>query len=149
MGRPYPAAARPVNPGGGILVGVAQEDLELVRLAHRHLNDGDVEGLIALCDADFELDMSARTLNPATYRGHDGIRRFYGEVSEVWEEFRWEPQRFVEAGDRVVVLLHSHGRGRGSGLEMSRDVAMVWTVRDGRAASVRFYADQAAALDGA
>ena len=85
----------------------------------------------------------------ATYRGHDGIRRFYGEVSEVWEEFRWEPQRFVDAGDRVVVLLHSHGRGRGSGLEMSRDVAMVWTVRDGRAASVRFYADQAAALDGA
>ena len=90
--------------------------------------------------------MSARVLNPATYRGHDGIRRFYREVSEVWEEFRWEPLRFAEAGERVVALLHSHGRGRGSGLEMARDVAMVWTVRGDRAVSVRFYVDQAEAL---
>ena len=90
--------------------------------------------------------MSARTLNPEIYRGHAGIRRFYGEVSEVWDEFRWEPQRFVEADDRVVVLLHSHGRGKGSGLEMARDAAMVWTVADYRAVSVRFFTDQTEAL---
>jgi uncharacterized protein len=128
---------------------MSQENVELVGLAQERLNEGDIDGLIALCDGDFELDMSARTLNPATYRGHEGIRRFYREVSEVWEEFRWEPLRFFDERDKVVVLLHSHGRGRGSGLEMAREAAMVWTVRERRAVSVRFYTDQAAALEAA
>jgi uncharacterized protein len=128
---------------------MSQQNIEIVGLAHERLNEGDINGLIALCDGDFELDMSARTLNPETYRGHQGIRRFYRDVSEVWEEFRWEPLRFFEADDEVVVLLHSHGRGRGSGLEMARDAAMVWTVREGRAVSVRFYTDQAEALEAA
>lgn len=128
---------------------MSRENLALVARAHRCLNDADIDGLIALCDGDFELDMTARVLNPATYRGHEGIRRFHSEVSEVWEEFRWDPQRFLEAADTVVVLLHSHGRGKGSGLEMARDVAMVWTLRQGRALSVRFYTDQAEALEAA
>jgi uncharacterized protein len=128
---------------------MSRETLEIVGLAHERLNEGDIDGLIAICDGDFELDMSARLLNPETYRGHEGIRRFYREVCEVWEEFRWEPLRFFEAADKVVVLLHSHGRGRGSGLEMARDAAMVWTVREDRAASVRFYIDQTEALEAA
>jgi ketosteroid isomerase-like protein len=125
---------------------MSQQNVEIVGLAHERLNAGDINGVIALCDGDFELGMSARVLNPETYRGHEGIRRFHREVCEVWEEFRWERVRFVEAADKVVVLLHSHGRGRGSGLEMARDAAMVWTVRKDRAVSVRFYIDRAEAL---
>jgi ketosteroid isomerase-like protein len=86
---------------------------------------------------------------PRPIAGTKGIRRFYREVSEVSEEFCWEPLRLVEAADKVVVLLHSHGRGRGSGLEMARDAAMVWTVREDRAVSVRFYIDRAEALQAA
>jgi ketosteroid isomerase-like protein len=70
-------------------------------------------------------------------------------VSEIWEAFRWEPVRFAAAHDKVAVLVHSHGRGRGSGLEMARDAAMVWTVRKGRAVSLRFYVDQVEALEAA
>ena len=126
---------------------MSQENVEIVGLARERLNEGDMNGLIVLCDADFVLDMSARTLNPKTCRGHEGIRRLYREVGEVWEEFRWEPLRFCVAADNVVVRLHSHGRGRGSGLEMARDAAMVWTVREDRAVSVRFYIDQTEALE--
>lgn len=126
---------------------MSEGNVELVRRAHDRLNEGDIESLVSLCDPDFDLDMSARVLNPATYRGHEGLRRFYDEVSEVWEDFRWEPQRLVSKGDKVVVLLHSHGRGRGSGLEMARDAAMLWTVSEGRALSLRFYIDQTEALE--
>jgi ketosteroid isomerase-like protein len=126
---------------------MSQENAEVVRLAHELLNEGDIDGLIALCDDGFELDMSGRTLNPATYHGHEGIRGFYSEVRQVWEEFRWEPLRFFEAADKVVVLLHSHGRGRASGLKMARSAAMIWTVREGRLLSVRFYIDQTEALE--
>ena len=124
-------------------------NVELIRRAYAALNRGDIEAFVSLCDDDFHLDMSERVLNPATYEGHDGIRRFYREVREVWAEFMWEPEQLHATGERVVALLHSHGRGRGSGVEIDRDVAMLWTVRDGRAVAVRFYIDQADALEAA
>jgi uncharacterized protein len=125
---------------------MAQENVELVRRAYAALNAGDVEGLIELCDQDFEIDMEERVFNPATYRGHDGIRRFYGEVREVWAEYRWDPEELIDREDQVVALLHAQGRGRGSGVEIDRRVAMVWTLGGAKALAVRFYVDRAAAL---
>jgi ketosteroid isomerase-like protein len=123
--------------------------VEIVRRAHAALNGGDVDGLVALCDAAFRLDMSDRVLNPAVYEGHDGIRRFYAEVRDVWESYTWEPEELIESGDQVVALLRSSGRGRGSGIELERRTAMVWTVRRNQATALRFFRDPKAALDAA
>lgn len=125
---------------------MAEAGVELVRRAYEALNRGDTEGLIELCDPDFELDMSERVFNPATYRGHDGIRRFYREVREIWEEFHWDPEEFHESGEQVVAHLHSHGRGRGSGLEIDRRIAMVWRIRGGKAIATRLYVDRDEAM---
>jgi ketosteroid isomerase-like protein len=128
---------------------MSDENLKLVNSAYEALNRGDIEAVVNLCEPGFELDMSQRVFNPATYEGHDGIRRFYREVREVWEEFRWEPEELHESGDRVVALLHSSGRGRASGLEIDRHVAMVWTLREGRASALQFYLDPGEALKAA
>jgi len=91
--------------------------------------------------------MSDRVFNPAVYEGHDGIRRFYAEVRDVWETYVWEPEELIEAGENVVALLHSSGRGRGSGVEVERRTAMVWTIDGGRAAAVRFFRDRTRAME--
>ena len=123
--------------------------LEIVRRAHEALNNGDIEGLMAECDPDFRLDMSDRVLNPDVYQGYEGIQRFLADVHEAWETFTWEAEELVESGDRVLSLIRSTGRGRGSGLELDRHAAMLWTVRGERAVSVRFFRDRAAAREAA
>jgi ketosteroid isomerase-like protein len=102
--------------------------------------------MVVLCDVEFRLDMSDRVFNPAVYTGHDGIRRFYAEVRDVWASYIWEPEELMEAGDNVVALLRSIGRGQGSGVEVERRAAMVWTVREGRATALRFFRDRNQAL---
>ena len=109
------------------------ENVEIVRRAHEALNSGDADALVALCDARFRLDMSDRIFNPAVYEGHEGIRRFYSEVRDVWESYVWEAEELIVAGSEVVALVRSTGRGRGSGVEVQRETAMVWSVREGRA----------------
>ena len=98
---------------------------------------------------DLELDMSTRVLNPATYSGLAGFRRLQEEVKEVWEEFRLEPEKLVEAGDRVVALVRAVGRGRQSGLEIDDRVAVTFTFRDGKVARVRADPDRSEALKAA
>ena len=118
----------------------------LVERALAALNAGNIEELVALCDRDFELDMSDRVFNPSTYRGHDGIRQFHAEVLEVWDHYTWQPEHVVCHGDLIVALLRTSGEGRGSGLKVERQTAMIWTVRGDRATSVQFYRDQDRAL---
>ena len=125
------------------------EGLELVQRALAALNAGDIDALVGLCHRDFELDMSDRVYTPATNRGHDGIRQFHSEVLEVWEQYVWEPEEVIDQGNRIVALVRTTGKGRGSGLEIDRQTAMIWTVRGDQALSLRFYRDRERALEAA
>ena len=93
--------------------------------------------------------MSDRVFNPEVYSGHDGIRRFVAEVREVWEAFTWEPTEMKEAGDMVLAIVHSVGRGRGSGLEIDRDSAMLWQIPEETLLALTFYRDVSAARQAA
>jgi ketosteroid isomerase-like protein len=114
---------------------------EVVQKAHEALNVGDLETLVSLCDPAVRLDMSDRVLNPAVYDGHEGIRRFYAEVMEVWESFTWDPTALSEIGELVVVEIHSRGKGRASGLALDRHAAMVWRVGEEKVLSITFFRD--------
>jgi ketosteroid isomerase-like protein len=81
--------------------------------------------------------MSTRVFNPQVYRGLDGMLRLFGELREVWEEWHVIPERFLDGGDRMVVIETVHARGRGSGVEPDNRTAAVWTLRHGRVTSVR------------
>jgi ketosteroid isomerase-like protein len=71
------------------------------------------------------------------------------EDLEAWEERRLDPQRFLHINDLVIVLMHEYRRGKGSGIEVEIDTAVVFTVRHGRVMRVQGYMDQAAALEAA
>src|SRR5262249_58979912 len=114
------------------MTAVSTESFAIVERAHDALNSGDIDTLVGLCDKNFRLDMSDRIFNPAVYRGHDGIRRFYAEVRDVWDVYVWVPEQLVEAGADVVALLRTSGRGRRRGAEVERETAMVWSVPEGR-----------------
>jgi|SRR5215207_6400866 ketosteroid isomerase-like protein len=126
---------------------MSQENVEIVRQAFERLNRGDVDGVIELCDEAFVIDMSERVFNPDVYHGHDGIRRFYEGVVDAWEHYEWNVEDALTAQDAVVAMLHCLGHGRGSGLEIDWRVAWIWTVRDGRATSLRFYRDRDRAVE--
>ena len=128
---------------------MAAGNVETVRRAHEALSAGDIDGLIALCDPSFRLDMSDRVFNPAVYEGYDGIRAFYREVMDVWESFTWEVTDVEEHDGVVVAVLRSTGKARGSGLELDRRSAIVWRLEGGTAMSLTFYRDPGEALTAA
>lgn len=128
---------------------MSQENAETVRRIYERLNRGEVEGVVELCDDDFVMDMSERVFNPDTYSGHDGIRRFYGGVSDAWESYQWNVEETRVTGDTVVAMLHCLAQGRQGGPGVDWRVAWLWKLREGRPVFVRFYRDQADALEAA
>ena len=128
---------------------MSQENVEVVRQVYERLNRGDVEGVVALCDEDFLMDMSERVFNPDTYRGHDGVRRFYDGVMDAWESYHWDVEEAREGDDWVVAMLRCQGQSREAGPGVDWRVAWFWRLRQGKAVFVRFYRQRADALEAA
>src|SRR5271167_2364124 len=91
--------------------------------------DDLMQRLTNLVATDAQIDMSRRVFNPDVYCGQAGLRRLLQEIRAVWDQFRVTPVRFVDAGDRVVVIETIRGRGRASGVEVEHRSASIWTVR--------------------
>jgi ketosteroid isomerase-like protein len=73
---------------------------------------------------------------------------FETEDDEVWDEHRIEPQEFIDAGDRVVVLQREYQRSK-SGVETVIDTAGILDLRDGRVVRMQGYMNPADALEAA
>ena len=83
----------------------------------------------------------------SSYRGPDGLRRWFGQMDEIWSDFRFEPERFFDVGERVVVFVRVSGAAKGSGPALAISTAHVLTLRDGRVTRTEIFLDRAEALD--
>jgi uncharacterized protein len=125
---------------------MSQANVEIVRQALDAYTQRDVEALRALADPDMELDWSAsRAWLAGVYRGIDEALRFYAGYFEAFEEIVIEPDRFIDAGDSVVVPNIAHQRGR-DGIEVSARSTLVITVRNRKLIRVCLYQETGEAL---
>jgi ketosteroid isomerase-like protein len=126
---------------------VSQENVEVVRRFHERWIRGDWAGLAELVDPCIEQHGAVGGIEQGRLlQGLDEIRRDWEAVEKQWDVHRVEPLKFIDAGDRVVVLLHEYQHGKKSGIELSVDTAVVADLRAGSIVRIQGYMDQARAL---
>jgi ketosteroid isomerase-like protein len=120
---------------------VASTNLEIVERGFEAFNKNGVEGVLPFIHPDFEATTPPELASePDTYRGHDGIRRWFSSFDEVMDEIRWDAHRFREVDGRVLVEFTLRARGKTTGLDFGQDAVMVWELREGQAIRVSLYA---------
>ena len=119
---------------------MAAGNLENIERVFEAFNEGGVDGVLPYIHPDFEVTTPPELASePDTYRGHEGVRRWFDSFDEVMDGIRWDARGFREIEGRVVVEFTLHARGKTSGLEFGQDAVMVWELRDGKAISVSLY----------
>ena len=109
-----------------------EANVELVRQGFESLRKDGVEGLLPFIHPDFEVTTPPELVaEPDTYRGPEGIRRYFESFYEAMDEVSFEPEKFVAVGELVVVKLVLRARGRTTGIETEQSSAGVWELRDG------------------
>jgi uncharacterized protein len=129
---------------------MSQENVEIVRRLSELLERRDWQGMTDLVDPDVEQYGTVGGLEEGKIlRGLSQISQaFDTEDDEVWDEHRIEPQEFIDAGDRVVVLQREYQRSK-SGVELVIDTASILDLRDGRIVRIQPYMNPAEALEAA
>jgi ketosteroid isomerase-like protein len=98
---------------------VAAPDREgTLRDAIDAVNRGELESAIELFHPDAEWRSPEEWLEREVYRGYDGIR----EIGKLWldnfDDYRWDVERMVTAGDTTVVLARQRGRSKEHGVPL-------------------------------
>jgi len=105
---------------------------------------GDIEGALAKCSDDVDYFVSA----PIDLFPHLGARRGKHEVRTMWQtirhrysELRHEVRSIVAEGERVAVDMRVFIRKRDNGRMLQFDVAIFFTLRDGKLTRAREIVD--------
>ena len=122
---------------------MAQENVELVREIITAVPDWHEVSALLHPDARFD---QTRIPDGGVYEGREACGRFFERWFGTWDEIRLTPERFIEDGDRVLALMTIEGRGKGSGVPVVIRSADLFTIRDGKIASLVGYPDRAEAL---
>ncbi|HXN67449.1 MAG TPA: nuclear transport factor 2 family protein [Bradyrhizobium sp.] len=101
---------------------------------------GDIEGALARCTDDIDYLASA----PIDILPHLGHRRGKAEVREMWRtvhsrysSMRYELPVIVAEGDKVATHLRAFFKKRSNDRVIQFDIAVFFTLRDGRIAQIR------------
>jgi len=128
---------------------MSQENIELMRTGYEAAARGDIASVLELMDPEVEVHDRPEAPDAATYRGHEGVMAAFSINFETFDDFSFVPERFFDAGEKIVVVLEIIGRGKSSGVPVEERIAHLWTLRDGRAVELRVFSDPGDAFDAA
>jgi ketosteroid isomerase-like protein len=79
---------------------MSQENVELVRRAFDAYEREGLDGLMCYLDPQVEWITTDAFLEAATYRGHEGVRRYLGAVIDEFDELRNTPENSSTRANR-------------------------------------------------
>jgi ketosteroid isomerase-like protein len=121
--------------------------MRLVRGIIAALNRGDIDGMLARMDPDFEWTPLEASPIARVYRGHEQVRGYVEDWLGTFADVRLELEEHpAEVADHVVAVVRGHGRGRVSGLRLDNRFCQVWRLRAGTAVGMQEYATREQAL---
>jgi ketosteroid isomerase-like protein len=123
-----------------------QDNVGIVQQAYRNYMDGNLQGVLDLCDDNVEWELPEMEGVPFSgkRRGRDQVEQFFNQLAGAQEALQFEPREFIAQGDKVVTLGHYVWSVRDTDRNFEADWVHVFTVRNGKVAQFKEYTDTAA-----
>lgn len=123
--------------------------MEVVRRSWEAFNRGGLDAIEEFWHPDIEWRAAEGEVDDiGVFRGRDGMRRYYGDWLDTFDDWQVEVAEVVFHEDEcVVAVVRSSARGRASGVRTHGRYAIVYTVRGGQIVSGREYGTTDQALE--
>ncbi len=113
---------------------MSASDVELVESTFRKLSERGVDYVAEDFHPDFEFTTPPQLASePGTYRGTEGVQRWFDSFYEAMDQVAVVPTEIVDAGPgKVALAIQLQTRGRSTGLELTQDAALLALVDNGK-----------------
>jgi ketosteroid isomerase-like protein len=104
---------------------------EILRGAYEAFGRGDIDAILRFVHPEFQVAVPPElSAEPDTYRGHDGIRRYFESFADAMDDIHFDPQRFWETPQYLVADVRMSAKGRLTSIRVEQHFAQVWVLRD-------------------
>ena len=121
-------------------------ETKALRKAYAAFNRNDSAATVEALHPQVEWTEPPEFPGGGTYHGHEGVKTYLSQSRARWAEGRSEPERFIVAGDRIIVFVHVRARLKDSRQWHEARLADVFTFRNGKVIQMRAFADRQQAL---
>jgi len=108
------------------------ERVDIASRGFEAFNRGELDALGELLHDDVVAVVPDSMANSGVYHGREGFARMLTHWVEPWAQLRVDVLELIEEGDAVLAPVVQHGRGRGSGVEISMRVVFLLRFRGDR-----------------
>jgi ketosteroid isomerase-like protein len=120
---------------------------ETIFAAYEAWSRRDVDALIDVVHPDaVARPILGANIGVSVYRGREGLRDWFRDLHQEWETFQTRVTRIDERGDRAVLTIDIHARGRASGVVIDGDLYHLVELRDGMILRLEAFRDKHAAM---
>lgn len=128
--------------------GVSQENVDIVMRVFAAFGRRDNDAVFDAYEPDIEWNMEGYEGWPdaSSYHGIAGVKAFFRDWLRDFDDYGTAALDPLDLGDRVLITVYDRARGKGSGVQIERHHAQVWTFRETRVARIEVFHSRAAAL---
>jgi ketosteroid isomerase-like protein len=129
---------------------MSRQNVEFLRRGYEALHRGDLETFNALPRERLGPEFVFHSVwDGRVFKGFEGTQEWIADTREVWENYEQKVEEIVDLGEDVLVVVRIAGRGGGSGVPVSQELAVVWTFEGDKAVRARSFRSRAEALEAA
>ena len=126
---------------------VSRENVEIVRFAYeQYQSNGEFLDEFMAPDMVWDMSHYPGWVERTTYEGVEGGKELVADWTEMWDLWQYELDGFVDAGEKVVVMLVQRSQSTITKVPVTLCIAQVYTMRDGKAVRMDAYATPGDAL---
>jgi ketosteroid isomerase-like protein len=119
---------------------------DMIERALGFVDDGDIAALTEFLDPGIEWHPPAQGTLDEVYRGYDGVRQLFSDLTDAWDNFEHSEVEFVDGGDAIVVISRLKLHAQASDMVVDEHWAYAVRLIDGRIGWVQMYTDPEQAL---
>ncbi len=117
-------------------------NVNLIKNLYQAFAAGDIPAVLQSFDENIEWTEAEGFPYGGTYRGGEAILdNVFMKLATEWNDFKAEPDEFLDAGERIVALGNYSGSYKATGKSMNAPFAHVWTLEDGKIVKFVQYTD--------
>ena len=123
--------------------------MELARERYLQVNERGFAAVADFLAPEFTMD-SPQGVEASQAHDEAGLQKWFEKMEEVWERLAFDPTEISALdAERVISVVHTSGRAKGSGIEIDQELTHLWTLRDGKAVRLETYSTKREALEAA
>ena len=128
---------------------MSERNIEIVREGYEHFNRTGSPPFHILDERVVLRESEAAIVGGEVFEGHEGVRAALGQLSDAFDDLRFDVERVFDSGDTVVCFVKLTGKGSASEVPVEIQFAHLLKLRDGRITEWQVHQSREEALEAA